>query len=99
MRSRRRSTRSPTRSRGPSTSSNDGHPGGLRDDEHAELGFELLAGLGTERGSFEAAAAGKGGHPDALHLVLLGDLPFLVDVDLDDLVGTLAHCRDRFDDR
>src|SRR5262249_34539314 len=77
-----------------------GYPGSQRatersgNDEHAELGFELRARLGSERGALEPAVAEEADERDALHVVLLRERWLLVDVDLHDLVGTLAHRRD-----
>src|SRR5262249_27865540 len=102
-----RSTRSPTRSAAPCVAdrqllsvsdARETEDGRLRDDEHAELGLDLLARLGAERSAFEAAVPEQSDERDALDLVLLRDLRLVVDVDLHDLVGALAHHRDRLDD-
>ena len=56
-------------------------------------------GLAPERRALEAAVAEQADERDALHLVLLRERGLLVDVDLHDLVGALAHRRDLLDDR
>ncbi len=69
------------------------------DDEHPELGFELLAGLGADDRALHASVAEHPDHGDALHVELLRDRRLVVDVDLDDLVGALAHRGDGLDNR
>ena len=56
-------------------------------------------GLAPTDRPLEPAVAEQADHRDALHVVLLRDRGFVVDVDLDDLVGALTHRRDRLDDR
>src|SRR3954452_17311247 len=50
------------------------------DDDHAQLGLELLAGLGAERAPFQTAVAEQSDHRDALRVVGLREAGLLVDV-------------------
>src|SRR5205807_4340986 len=71
----------------------------LRDDEHAELGLQLLPRLRSQRLPLEASVAEQRDERDRLDLVRLLNVRTLVDVDLHDLVRAAAHRRDLLDDR